>query len=74
MSYECLKAILDDCRNDNHLSWSYISRVLSEKYHAGVRTKEDYDEARAQFRAMHSQKGDRKKPAEAPRGFERIDF
>lgn len=59
MSYSCMKAILDDCRNDNHLSWSYISKVLSDKYNSGIRTIEDYRKAREDFQAAKFAKGKR---------------
>ena len=57
MSYECMKEILDDCRNDNHLSWSYISKVLSDKYNSGIRTIEDYRKARENFQAAKQERG-----------------
>lgn len=51
MSYECMKAILDDCRNDNHLNWSYISKVLSLKFNSGIRTLADYRKDCENFQA-----------------------
>ena len=78
MSYDCLKAIIDDCRNDNHLGWSYISKVLADKYNSGIRTLDGYRKAREDFQARKQEqgksKGRGKKEYSAPQSFTRVEL
>ena len=76
MSYACMKEILDDCRNDNHLNWSYISKVLSDKYNSGIRTIEDYRKARENFQAAKQERGKAKgkRAYQVQETFTRVDL
>ena len=76
MSYSCMKAILDDCRNDNHLNWSYISKVLSDKYNSGIRTIEDYRKAREDFQAKKQERKTKpgRKEYKPPESFQRVEM
>ncbi len=76
MSYECLKAILDDCRNDNHLNWSYIHAVIQRKFHAGVRSVSDYRRDCEAYQTKKQERGKRKSRKEytAPESFTRVEM
>ena len=78
MSYDCLKAILDYCRNENHLGWSYIHAVIKKMYHAGVRTLSDYEKDCETFQARKQEQGKSKsrdkKEYSAPQSFTRVEL
>ncbi len=76
MSYDCMKAILDDCRNDNHLNWSYISKVLLVKFNEGVRTLSEYRKDCEEFKARkqaRAERGNVKKEYRPPESFQRVE-